>query len=140
MLDAGAGALPRRSRQAPRNAFAGQVHRPLRRMVRRSRRPQLQPLFLSLAYSINFGLLHFVRASFVDIPVFDQDRYVAETSFANSFLLSIIFMWLFDFVRAGKFINKFPLVYRWRNTIAFSLTGVIILALIASIIFIPRSI
>lgn len=103
------------------------------------RRPHLQPLFITLFLSLIFGLLHFVRISFVDIPVMDQDRYVAETSVFFYTLLGIFITWIFDILRAGKFMEKKPKLFAHRTKIAFLSVGIIILGICALILFIPRN-
>ncbi|KKR50627.1 MAG: hypothetical protein UT84_C0009G0014 [Candidatus Curtissbacteria bacterium GW2011_GWA1_40_16] len=103
------------------------------------RRPELQPLFLALGTTAIFGLLHFVRVSIVDIPLLHQDRYAAEFSFSTGFLIGVITTYIFDLLRAGKLINKSPLLYNRRTLIAFVFAGIILLGLLGSVLFIPRS-
>lgn len=103
------------------------------------RRPYLQAFFIAFALSLVFGLLHLVRISFVDIPLLDQDRYIAEMSIAFYALFSIFITWGFDLLRAGKFIENKPILLNNRTKIAFLSVGIIILTIVALILFIPRS-
>ncbi len=104
------------------------------------RRPKLQPVFLSLSLTILFWLFHWIRVSFVDIPLFDQDRYRAELAFGRSFAAGVLSTILFDLGRAGVLFPKLNLSKERRLWLSFAVMTVMILSLIASLLFIPRSI
>lgn len=103
------------------------------------RRPPLQPLFIAGGFTLIFGLLHWVRISFVDVPILQQDRWAAEVSFATALLVGIVVTWIFDLVRAGKIIGKFPVLYQRRTTTAFVAVAAFLLLLCISLLFIPHS-
>lgn len=103
------------------------------------RRPVLQPLFLSLGFTVTFGMLHLVRISFVEITVFNQSRYAAEVSFALAFLVGILLMWVFDLIRGGKLVARFPQLKGYQIHLAYAFILTVIGSLIASLLLIPRS-
>ena len=102
------------------------------------RRPSLQPLFLAGGLTLIFGLLHFVRISFVDSPILQQDRYAAELSFARAFLIGIIVTWVFDLLRGGKFIGKYPLLYNNRTLVAFTVVLIFLTVVGMALFVIPH--
>ncbi len=103
------------------------------------RRPVLQPLFLALTFTITFGLLNFVRVFIINGNFINQNRYAAEVSFALAFLVSIIVTWVFDLLRAGEILKKIPPLYNLRTQVAFGMAGLILIILVGSALFIPRS-
>lgn len=103
------------------------------------RRPALQPLFLSLGFTVTFGMLHMVRISFVETTIFNQSRYAAEVSFVAAFLVGILMMWVFDLVRGGKLVARFPRLKGYHIHLAYAFIVSVIGSLIASLFLIPRS-
>lgn len=104
------------------------------------RRPQLQPLFLGLMFTITFGILHLVRVSLHEVTLFDQSRYAAEVSFSVSFLYGILGIWIFEFVRRGKLPIRTPITEKQRLLVGYGFVGLVIVVLLTSLFFIERSI
>ncbi len=102
------------------------------------RRPSLQPLFIAFFSMIIFSMLHFIRITFVDIPMFDQDRYAAELSFGRSLFIGIMTMLIFEMIRSGRIGKNNPVLYQHRSVIAFILVGSFIIILLG-LNLIPRS-
>lgn len=102
------------------------------------RRPLLQPLFLSLSFTVTFALLHLVRTSFVDVSLFDRDRYGAELSFAAATLVGVLVLWVFELMRQGKFVTNIPALLPFRRQVAIGTVGILVCILLAAFFFIPR--
>lgn len=104
------------------------------------RRPQLQSFFVSLGLLLTFSLLHIVRISFVDIPILDRNRYLAELEFALAFFSGVFVMWLFELIRGGRIVKRWRIIYQLREPLAFSLVVSILILLISTSLFISREI
>jgi len=104
------------------------------------RRPNLQPVFIALSLAITFGLLHGMRSNVTSLSVVDPDRYIAEVSMASAFVIGIVVTWIFDFLRGGKGLSRWPKLMANRLRLAFGLVLSLLVILVALIIFIPRSI
>lgn len=102
------------------------------------RRPQLQPLFLSLALTVTFALLHLVRTSFVEVSLFDRDRYAAELSFSAATLVGVLVLWIFELMRQGIFVTNIPTLLPFRRQVAIGIVGILVCILLAAFFFIPR--
>lgn len=103
------------------------------------RRPNLQPLFLALSFLVTFGLLHFVRISFIESAIFRQSRYKAEVAFAVALTAGLVLMWTFDLIRAGKLLKRMPFLNAYRTLVAYLLVAVFIGTYAGGIIFIQKS-
>lgn len=103
------------------------------------RRPQLSPIFLAMSYTITFGVFHLVRISLIEVTLFDQSRYAAELSFSLSFLGGVVVMWVFEFIRRGSFPIFTKLPNRTRLYMGYGFVACLVLILVSSLFFIPRS-
>lgn len=103
------------------------------------RRPGLQPLFISCTLTFIFGAMNLVRVALVDIPLLDQSRYSAELSLALAFLTGIGVMWIFELLRQGVFMEKYPALYTKRRLTAVIFASATLCILTGLILFIPRS-
>ncbi len=104
------------------------------------RRPQLQSVFIAVSLSLVFGLLHFVRISFANVALLEQNRYGAEVSLTSAFIWGLIGMSVFDYLRNGQLLAKFPVLYKQRLFTAFIFITLVIGTLMSSILFISRNI
>lgn len=102
------------------------------------RRASLQPLFLAIVSTLTFAVLHFVRTHIVDVFI-DQERFAVELSFSTAFLTGIIVTIIFDLLRSGFGLSRYPFLYAYRTRIAFGSMFVVIGVLIASLLLINRS-
>ncbi len=103
------------------------------------RRPKLQLLFLSLGGTLVFGLLQGVRVTLVDVSILKQSRYAAELSMSSSFLGGVVAVWIFEMLRSGQLLQRYPQLVSHRDKLAWGFAAVIIFVLTGSILLIPRS-
>lgn len=104
------------------------------------RRPSLQPIFISLSLTILFWIFHWIRVSFVDTAIFDQDRYGAEVSFAFSFLSGVLLTVVFDLIRGGVLLKKYNLTKDQRFRVAYGLMTLFLTVMLLSLILIKRNV
>lgn len=104
------------------------------------RRPNLQPIFISLSLTILFWIFHWIRVAFVNAPLFDQDRYGAEVSVFFAFVMGVVFTVIFDLIRGGFLLTKFKLGKEQRLWVAYGFMTIILISILSSLLFINRSI
>lgn len=97
-------------------------------------RPQLQPMFIAFFLSVGFGL--FSLGAGVAHPA--PSRFLPAFGISFAFLLGILIVNLFDFLRRSPKIERFSFA-PYRRLIAFVLIGLILVLIIATIAFSSRS-
>lgn len=81
-------------------------------------RPHLQPLFIASFLSIGFTAFYFGSG----IPYSSPSRFIPALGISVAFLIALIVIWLFDFIRLSPRLDRFKLRRFQRRLIAISFT------------------
>lgn len=97
-------------------------------------RPQLQPIFIAFFLTVGFGLFSLGAGVVHPAP----SRFLPAFGISCAFLLGILIINLFDFLRRSPKLERFSFA-PYRRIIAFGLIGLILVLIIATIGFSSRS-
>ncbi len=98
-------------------------------------RPQLQSMFIAFFLTISFGLFSLGAGVAHTAP----SRFLPAFGISFAFLIGVLVIWLFDFLRTSPKLKRFKTVFVYRQIIAWGLIGLIFVLALVAIIFSVKS-
>lgn len=98
-------------------------------------RAQLQPVFIAFFLTICFGLFSLGAG----VGQSASSRFLPTFGVSFAFLVGLLTVWLFDFLRASPKLKRLKVILPYRGQVAFGLIGLLSVALVLIIIFASRS-
>ncbi|RJR15328.1 hypothetical protein C4579_02580 [Candidatus Microgenomates bacterium] len=99
------------------------------------RRPKQQPVFIAVTFSL-FSFLATLAGDFLALP---QNRFAVEARFSSAFLFALILTAGYDFLLKDESLLKYPQLAANRTRIANGYLLIMFVALLGSLLFIPRA-
>lgn len=98
-------------------------------------RPQFQSLFIAFFLTVTFGL--FSLGAGVAHPT--PSRFLPAFGVSLAFLIGMLVVWFFDFLRNSPKIKKFKIIFHYRRIFAYGLIGTVFSLIIIITFFLGKN-